>query len=80
MIIFFYFRDSFKKSYSYEPISCIEFQGELTGTEESQGHYICDVKTHPLGKWFRTNDNFEPKEINQFEVSKAPYVVLFKRK
>ena len=69
-----------KKVYSYEAIACIEFQGSLISTGESGGHYICDVKTQPNGKWFRTNDNYEAREIDKSDVSELPYVVLFKRK
>ena len=68
------------KVYSYEPIACIEFQGSLISADESRGHYVCDVKTKPNGKWFRTNDNHEAREIEQLDVSELPYVVLFKRK
>ena len=74
------FRDSTMKSYSYEACACIEFQGTVTSADDSQGHYICDVKTQPNGKWFRTNDNYEAREIDKSDVSELPYVVLFKRK
>ena len=74
------FRDSTMKSYSYEACACIEFQGTVTSADDSQGHYICDVKTKIGDKWIRTNDNNDPEEINQAEVSEVPYVVLFKRK
>ena len=57
------------KSNKYEAIGCIEFQGKLSNTGESQGHYICDVRTQPHGKWYRTNDNLEPEEIKKCEVS-----------
>ena len=69
-----------KKSYCYEPIACIEFQGEVSKTGTSKGHYICDVKDHSSGEWFRTNDNKEPEQILDSEVSSCSYVVLYKRK
>ena len=80
MIFFPNYRDSLNKSYSYEAISCIEFQGKMKNMGESRGHYICDVKSQPHGIWFRTNDNQEPEEIDKSVVSKSPYVILFKRK
>ena len=43
-------RDSMNETYSYEVCACIEFQGTMTSTGESEGHYICDVKTKPFGK------------------------------
>ena len=73
-------RDSMNETYSYEVCACIEFQGTMTSTGESEGHYICDVKTKPFGKWYRTNDNYEPKAIKQSDVSHLPYVVLYRRK
>ena len=76
----FYFRDSLNKLYSYETIACIEFQGTVTSAGDSQGHYICDVKNNSDGRWFRTNDNKEPKEIDKCDVSDVPYIVLLKRK
>ena len=74
------FRDSFDQVYTYEPIACIEYQGAVEGTGMSTGHYICDVKTMPSGRWFRTNDNEEPRGILDHEVSHQSYVTLFRRK
>ena len=63
----------------YEPISVIEYQGRLSSTGESQGHYICDIKDVNTNCWFRTNDNCDPVQIQSSAVSKNGYVVLFKR-
>ena len=63
----------------YEPISVIEYQGRLTRTGVSQGHYICDIKDVNTNTWFRTNDNQDPVQIRSSSVSKKGYVVLFKR-
>ena len=73
------FRDSFKQMHVFSPIACIEFQGEVSSTGESRGHYICDVKSSTGGKWIRTNDNYRPKVINESQVSNLPYVVLYRK-
>ena len=64
----------------YEPISAIEFDGTLTRTGESWGHYICYVKEKTSSSWFRTNDNSLPVQVSPAEVSRNGYVFLFKRK
>ena len=51
----------------------------MSSTGASEGHYICDVKTEPGGKWIRTNDNDEPQVIEESQVSTTPYVVLYKK-
>ena len=64
----------------YESIACIEFQGRVTLDGESTGHYVCDVKCSSDRKWYRTNDNNDPRAITVDEVSKVAYVILYKRK
>ena len=73
------FRDTEEKQAFYELISVVEFQGSLTRTGESFGHYICDVKENTSNLWFRTNDNRDPVEISVSNVSKKGYVYLYKR-
>ena len=63
----------------YEVIAVIEFSGHLTSTGYSEGHYVCDIKEKSSGKWFRTNDNNNPILIEEEEVSKSAYVVLYKK-
>ena len=63
----------------YEAVSVIEYKGNLTRTGNSVGHYICDIKDRASGKWFRTNDNDNPTPIQEEDVSKSAYVVLYKR-
>ena len=63
----------------YEAVAVIEFQGTLSRSGVSQGYYICDIKDSDTKKWFRTNDNRTPVQIDTSEVSKKPYAVLFKR-
>ena len=57
----------------------IEYRGSLTSTGDSVGHYICDIKEKSSGKWFRTNDNNNPIPIEEENVSKSAYVVLYKK-
>ena len=64
---------------SYAPVACIEFQGCVSCSGESIGHYICDIKSDGDGRWYRTNDNDEPEAIDEQEVSNLPYVVLYKK-
>ena len=63
----------------YQPISILEYQGTMNSRGDSQGHYICDVKDVNSNKWFRTNDNREPLPIQESDVSKLGYIILFKR-
>ena len=57
----------------------IEFDGRLSPTGESAGHYTCDVKEKISNMWFRTNDNSDPIQIRTSDVSQLGYVVLYKR-
>jgi uncharacterized UBP type Zn finger protein len=75
----FIYRDSFGHESAYEAISIIEYKGSLRRTGESEGHYICDVKDKSSGKWFRTNDNLHPIQIELEDVSKFGYVILYKK-
>ena len=63
----------------YEAISVIEFDGTLSSTGHSEGHYRCDVKEVTSKCWFKTNDDRDPAPIEDSEVSQYGYVVLFKR-
>ena len=63
----------------YEAISVIEFQGTLSFTGQSEGHYTCNVKDSSSSKWFKTNDGCDPLQVSTSEVSKCGYVVLFKQ-
>ena len=63
----------------YEAIAVIEYQGMISSTGESQGHYICDIKYPRSQQWYRTNDNSIPIPIHKTNVSKCPYVLLFKK-
>ena len=60
-------------------MSVIEYKGNLRSTGESDGHYICDIKDKSSGKWFRTNDNSDPIQIELEDVSKFGYVILYKK-
>ena len=63
----------------YEPVAIIEFQGTVTVTGESNGHYICDIKEKSTGLWFKTNDNLEPRQIGIENVTKNAYVILYRK-
>ena len=63
----------------YEVVSIIEYKGSLRSTGESEGHYICDIKDKSSGKWFRTNDNNNPIQIEPEDVSNFAYVILYKK-
>ena len=79
IIFIHFFRDAADNQAFYEPISVIEFQGRVTPTGESSGHYICDVKEKLSNLWFRTNDDCHPVEICPSDVSRNGYVFLYKR-
>ena len=63
----------------FEPVSVIEYQGNISKQGDSAGHYICDIKEKQTGCWFRTNDNRNPIPIDIEEVSKLAYVILYRQ-
>ena len=63
----------------YGPTAVIEFKGRVYPSGESAGHYLCDVKDKTSRKWFRTNEDKFPHQIETSDVSKCGYVVLYKR-
>ena len=64
----------------YECIGVIEFDGRLSTSGQSGGHYTCDIKERMSNMWFKTNDEQEPISIQVADVSKYAYIVLLKRK
>ena len=60
-------------------MAIIEFQGSVSTTGRSDGHYVCDLKDRSTGKWFRTNDNNDPQPIELVDVSNFAYVVLYRK-
>ena len=74
------FRDSAGQEAKYESIAVLEYKGRVDLSGESRGHYICDVR-HNENKqlWFRTNDSCDPIQIEEKDVSKYGYAILFKR-
>ena len=78
-MIFIDFRDDQGHEAIFEPISIIDFQGSISPSGQSHGHYISDVQEQTKKHWFRTNDNRYPVPITLDKVSKKAYVVLFKR-
>ena len=69
-----------QREYIYEPITSVEFQGTMRPSGESFGHYISYIKESSNGQWFLTNDNDEPVEVDEKDISKMSYVTLFHRK
>ena len=63
----------------YEAIAVVVFSGRVDNFGQSHGHYTCDVKDKESNTWFRTNDSTDPVSIEVEDVSKIPYVVLYKR-
>ena len=63
----------------YEAIAVVVFSGRVDNFGNSHGHYTCDVKDKESNAWFRTNDSTDPVSIEVEDVSKIPYVVLYKR-
>ena len=57
----------------------IEFDGRISPSGESAGHYTCDVKESVTNMWYRTNDNSDPIHIRVSDVTQNGYVVLYKR-
>ena len=72
------FRDTNGTLTQYEAMAVLEFAGTVDNLGQSRGHYTCDVKDKERN-WFRTNDNLVPISIEGRNVSKIPYVVLYKR-
>ena len=63
----------------FEAIAVVEYKGIISSTGESQGHYTCDIKYPNSQMWYRTNDSSIPFPIQPKNVSKYPYVVLYKK-
>ena len=63
----------------YEVIALIEFQGSLTRSGHSVGHYICDIKDESSGKWFRTSDSNAPVQIEEEDVTQLSYVIQYRK-
>ena len=76
---FTFFRDSRGVDSWFQAISVIEFNGTLSPSCDSNGHYLCDIKDKSTDSWFRTSDENQPTSIQNSEVSKFRYVVLYKR-
>ena len=74
-----FFRDKADHVTKYEPVSIIEFRGRLNAAGTSSGHYICDLKDKKSGMWYRTNDNNDPIQIDEINISKSAYVVLYNK-
>ena len=72
-------RDSQGVANSFEVVAIIEYQGRVSPSGHSDGHYICDVKKKSTGNWFRTNDNKNPVPIDHQNVSTCAYVVLYRK-
>ena len=72
--------DSENRPQTYMPISIIEHEGSFLSSKTSQGHYTCDVKSIETNNWYRTNDEFVPQLIQQNQVTKKGYVILYKKK
>ena len=64
------FRDKNGNQNVYQPISVIEFLGNISETGSTYGHYICDVRPHSSQKWYRTNDSTDPVQLRTTDVSK----------
>ena len=73
------FRDRIGNVGQYEAVAVIEFSGTVGTGGESQGHYTCDIKDKASQLWFKTNDNRSPIQVQTNDVSKLPYVVLYRR-
>ena len=63
----------------YGAIAVVEYKGTISSTGDSQGHYTCDIKYPNRKLWYRTNDSRIPFTIPVKNVSKYPYVVLYKK-
>ena len=57
----------------------LEYDGRLSTTGESAGHYTCDIKENVSNMWFKTNDDKIPKQIRDSDVTQFGYVVMYKR-
>ena len=62
----------------FEAVAIVEYKGNISNTGTSQGHYTCDIKYPHSQLWYRTNDSTIPFPIQLKNVSKYPYVILYK--
>ena len=60
------------------PMAIIHHSGNVHH-QTTQGHFRADVKNKETGKWFRTSDNDQPKELAKGGLTKKGYIFLYKR-
>ena len=64
----------------YTPISIIHHRGGFEPSPDSVRHYLCDVKFHDNLQWYRTNDALEAKLLDEKDVTRRGYIILYRRK
>ena len=64
---------------AFETIACVEFDGIVTKTGQSMGHYRCFVKDFSNQQWVKTNDDKDPQVVRVEDVTKLGYVILLRR-
>ena len=68
--------DDNNQEHKFKPISVIYHIGQVT-SNDTRGHYMCDVFDFKSRKWFQTSDDDVPKEISS--VTKNGYIFLLKK-
>ena len=64
----------------FSPVSVIYHVGGASYSVKSSRHYMCDVKSQKDDKWYKTSDSSIPTELEETGVTKAGFIVLYKRK
>ena len=68
------------KKATYEPICVIQHEGQIMNRRgDTAGHYMADVKSHKLNRWYLTLYNDIPKFISPSQVTKRGYIILYSR-
>ena len=68
--------DDNNQEHKFKPISVIYHIGQVT-SNDTRGHYMCDVFDFKSRKWFQTSDDDVPKEISS--VTRNGYIFLLKK-
>ena len=64
----------------YSPLSIIHHRGGIRDENASGRHYMCDTKNKEDGSWYYTSDASEPKKLEESNVTKKAFIVLYMRR
>ena len=64
---------------NFHLICIVHHAGNVTGRNDTQGHYLADVRNHFDNNWYRTSDSNCPVRLSEDELTDNGYIYLFKK-